>query len=350
MCFCWNHGNPHAWDELPKGITDANSQHDEMVKHVATMLSESASLHNLHLSIPRLDSAIPFAVPRLSSLTIPVTGCLHKNPDFSQLLKLFQIQTVKSVEIVSMLRLNCPVPLDCHQPGTSNVTRLAFTDCGPLSEEVADLLRWPTDLQVLHFSVAIADGLNRYAYDSGNGSLTMSKILGTVTAVQRSLQDLYIGISHSDVFSDLEPLQEEAFQSFSKLRRLNIPLAMLMQFSDEYSLTHEDKNPPIHTCLPFSLEELVLHVEVDFPWFQVLDDEEETCAPSSEARELFEWLSGLARHKANYFPHLFEVQIVRNAQDWLTPETHPYDFPLNCQYTRQFVGMLQSADVSILFA
>lgn len=87
----------------------------------------------------------------------------------------------------------------------------------------------------------------------------MSKILGTVTTIQRSLQDLYIGISHSDVFSDLEPLQEEAFQPFTKLRRLNIPLAMLMQFSDEYSLTHEDRNHPIHTRVPLSLEELILH-------------------------------------------------------------------------------------------
>lgn len=341
--FSWRNGLQFGWD-APAPEVDSHRLLSQLIQNTARKLASFETLKTLHISLPRLDSAVPFNVPWISSLTVPITGSMHEDPDFATLLKLFQIPSVHEMELDSIVRLNCKVPQNCRQPGTSNVRRLRFTYCGPVHGEISHLLSWPKDLQVLQFFIAIPRGCHRYAYDSG--SISMTGILNALWPIKNTIKDLRIDIDdYSGAMPD-EPLQETAFELFGRLRRLHIPLEMLMQFSDdEYFPPPYDVAPPIHTHLPSTLEELILDVEQDLPWF----DWDNQGLPSKEAKELFTWLSGLAYYKSRLFTDLRLVEICRNAS-WIKPTSHPSDFPLHNDHTQKFMDLMQSAGLSMIFS
>lgn len=304
--MCWtNNGTPYSWKEPERSETESEILLNELIQDTANLLSESLVLKSLHLSIPRLDSLIPFGLKRLDSLTIPITDCLHSDPLFGRLLKLFQIPALKYVELDSMLRLNCIIPDDCRHPGTSSVTHLSFTHCGPINKEIAHVLSWPKNLQNLDFSIDVGDGLNNYAYDAGE--IDHCSVPDALWPVETSLQSLSIDIKDYAGLWVGQSLQEKAFQSFTQLRRLSIPLGMLMETSDDYDyISHQtyEAAPPLHTRLPSSLQELVLQLNLGFWW-----GDWKTKEPSIGTKEILAYVSGLAEHKHLYVPNLNEVRI-----------------------------------------
>ncbi|KKY17242.1 putative f-box domain cyclin-like protein [Diplodia seriata] len=327
-------GTAYCWKEPERDETAAEIQLNELVGETATLLAESSALQNLHLSIPRLDSPVPFAVHRLTSLAIPITDCLHNAPDFSTLLKLFQIPSLRHVELLQMLRLNCTIPDHCRQPGSSNVTSLKFTQCGPVSPEIAHLLSWPKNLQTLHIEMDIADGLHGYPYDSG--IINYTELPEALWPVQHCLQDLNVDILEDGGEWLGGPLQENAFQSFAKLRRLSIPAEMLIQlFECDYdgdSPDGYDPAPPLSTRLPASIQELHLTLSCHCSW-----GNRTTLQPSSETKLLVAYLSGLVR-----FPELREVRI---SIQFLADST----LPLELEPTRHLVNVLESSGIALSF-
>lgn len=346
----WSNGVQYSWREIDLSENESYRRLDELVKDTACLLSTSTKLRTLHLTVPRLDSTIPFLVPRITSLRIPITGCIHDDPDFFKLLAFFQIPSLRYVILDSMLRPNCVVPEKCRKPRTSNVTELEFVKCGPISKEISDLLSWPRDLQKLCFSVAMADGLNRYAYDSG--SFSMAGILDALSPLEDSLQDLSIIITDYAGSMPDEPLQDKAFQSFKKLKRLHIPLELLFEFlDDDYPSPPYNVALSLGTRLPYCLQELVFDVDPDLPWITDHDVEIEALVPSNQAKELFEWLLTLAEYKSRCFPNLKKVHIVRNRSvpSCLQEDLSHLYFPLQCRQTEDFLRLMQFNDIEMVF-
>lgn len=333
-------GTPYCWKEPERFETVEELQLNELVKETANLLAESAVLKNLHLSIPRLDSLVPFGVDRLNSLDIPITDCLYNDPNFAKVLRLFQIPSLREVGLLQMLRLNCTVPEHCRQPGTSNVTSLRFVQCGPVSPEIAHLLSWPKDLQVLDFAIDLADGLNRYAFDSG--SISFLNIRKALSPVEHCLQDLNVDIfDHGGGWLGA-PLQDDGFRSFTKLSRLSVPLAMFMKFSDSDDAQTPDSYeyaPPLHTRLPPSIQVLVLKLDRDFWW-----GDWDSMQPSSETKQLVAYIAELARHKHFCFPQLSEVHISMGSHSSSTSR-----LPLELEHTQYLVEVLQSNGVAVYF-
>lgn len=336
--LCWtNNGSPHSWAEPERFETDAEAQLNDLVAETANLLAESAALQTLHLSIPLLHSTVPFALTRLDSLTIPITNCLHENPDFAALLHLFHIPSLKHVCLDQMLRLNVPIPEACRQPSTSDVTHLAFSQCGPIHHEIAHLLSWPRNLQKLEFGIDMADGLNRFAYDSGR--VDMTSIREALWPLEECLEDLSIEVFDDGGCYRGKPLNEKAFQAFVQLRHLNVPVDMFLEFPGN---SEAEPTLPINMRLPRSLEELVIQLESDFWW-----GDRDEMKPSEETECLFFFLSGLAQHKDQYLPNLKELRICRGfyrygkeSNSWL---------PLEFEQTRRFVHLLGSSGISVIF-
>ncbi|KAL1632825.1 hypothetical protein SLS56_003315 [Neofusicoccum ribis] len=317
---------------------------DELVIETANLLSESHTLKTLHLSPPLLGSAVPFAVKRLDSLTMPITNSLHHDPDFAKLLKLFQIPSLRKVELDQMLRLNCVVPDDCRQPGTSNVAHLEFSLCGPVSEEIAHLLSWPKDLQTLVFKEGMAEGLNRFVYDSGDTNAL--KLQEALRPVEKTLEDLNLDLvnTYSDGLTD-GPLPNDAFQSFTKLRRLRIPINMLIEFEDDEDTYDDNELIPhgstwsIHSQFPHCIEELEFVISEEWWW-----GDWETNVPSKETKELFAYVSGLADGNEIHYPNLIRVLISNELGDL----GYGYnDTRVERDYVREFIDRLQSSGISV---
>lgn len=312
-------------------ISEDERQLNVLVRNTAKLLSAATVLEVLHLSLPRLGSAIPFLMPIVTSLTIPTAYSLdHNDAKFEKLLRLFQLPFLKDVELDSML-LNCIIPKTCHQTGISNVKNMVFNSCGPLNKETSYLLRWPRDLQTLRFSVA--DKHLDFRYECGYFSH-----LGLMDALQPlkgTLQDLHIDLIQYDTVTD-DPLQTDAFKPFTKLKRLHLPLTVLMEFSEEYESPPPFENiPPIHTRLPPSLEELSVDLVVGFQWLE----EDGNHIPRNEVKELFAWLQGLAEHKTSCFPLLRQVSICG---------VHEFDFPLGAVFIQRFRELMLLKEISMV--
>lgn len=333
--LCWtNNGSPHSWREPDRFENEAEAHLNDLVRDTANLLAEATTLQSLHLSIPLLDSSVPFALTRLDSLTIPITDCLHNDPNFAAILRLFQIPTLKHVQLDHMLRLNVQIPEEYCQSETSNVTHLVFAECGPVHKEIAHLLRWPKELQTLEFQIGEADGLNRFAYDSG--WVDMASIREALWPLEECLQHLTVVVLVPDRG---DPLEENGFQSFAKLRRLNIPIDMFLGLS---SGGPYEPGLPIHTRLPRCLEELILQLAEDFWW-----GDWDKMEPSEETNYLLSSLAGLAEHRDGWLPNLKEVRIsrgeyepARKRSEWI---------PLDSEQIRQFVDLFRSSGISISF-
>ncbi|OJD39877.1 f-box domain-containing protein [Diplodia corticola] len=334
--LCWtNNGTAYCWKEPERAETGDETRLNELVRETAALLAGSAVLRNLHLSIPRLDSTVPFGVPdRLTSLDIPVTDCLHNDPDFSALLRLFQIPSLRRVRLLQMLRLTCDVPDRCRQPGTSNVTSLSFSQCGPVSPEIAHLLSWPKQLQVLCFEMDLADGLNSYAYDSG--AMSSTKTREALWPVEHSLQDLNIDIADQGGCWVGQALQEDAFQTFAKLRRLSIPLRMLTDFVRLDGL-HDPADPPLCTRLPPTIQQLTLKLDFDFCW-----GDYGTLRPSSEAKRVVAYVAALAEHSRICCPELSEIRISTGL--WMDK------LPARLECTRGLIKVLAQSGIALSFS
>ncbi|TIA35341.1 hypothetical protein D6C79_08543 [Aureobasidium pullulans] len=354
----WTHGI--EWHSTPypgKSESEAEQQFSDMVKDTVVLLSKSYKLHSLHLGLPLLDSTVPFHVDRITSLRIPISGCQYEtdDPGFSTLLKLFQIPTLRRVQLDCMLRLCCVVPHACRQPNTSNVTELEFINCGPISEELINVLNWPADLQILRFDVTYGESGRPFA--SPNASVRSDKMMTTLSLFKDSIQVLDLQVYESDC---IIPDQTGALHSFSKLKWLKIPRRLLKIWAEDLEF-HDlqgvvDTAPPIEMQLPDTLEYLHISIGENFCWIHDNDVAEEGDSnllperPSENAKELFILLSGLAT--PGRFPNLHELWLYTEDYEHhaFTPEfRRRQDYPLECDHTRMFVDLLEQRDIEVYF-
>lgn len=347
------------WRSTPypgKSESEAEQQFSDMVKDTLVLLSKSFKLRSLHLGLPLLDSTVPFHVDRITSLRIPISGCQYEtdDPSFSTLLKLFQIPTLRRVQLDCMLRLCCVVPHACRQPNTSNVTELEFINCGPISEELIDLLNGPKELQILRFDITY--GESGRPFTSPNASVRSDKMMNTLLPFKDSIQVLNLQVYESDC---IIPDQIGTLHSFSKLKWLRIPRQLLKIWPEDFEfhdLQGVDTAPPIETQLPDTLEALHISIGESFGWIYDTDAAEEGDSnhlperPSENAKELFVLLSGLVTLER--FPNLHEL--------WLYTEDYEHhasapefrrrqDYPLECDHTRMFVDLLEQRDIKVYF-
>ncbi|KAF1356339.1 hypothetical protein BDV97DRAFT_341576 [Delphinella strobiligena] len=344
----WSNGVKDAFRDLPASPeTEAQLRLNDLVRDTANLVSQSSKLRFLHLSLPHIHSSVPFHVDRIDSLKIPITGCEHEtnDPGFATLLKLFQIPLLHRIELDSMLRLCCVVPQSCRQPGTSDVKEIKFIECGPISEELIDLLRWPKDLQSLEFDVAYP--VSERAWAEPNAHITSENTINTLSPFKHSIQNLQIWSWEMKP----GPYQGGAFQAFSKLRRLRVPRDLFIQLSDDSRNADLDLDvaPAIHTQLPESLQELHIGAGSVF-WWRIWEEDEPQDDPPLYERELIALLSGLAETKARCFPELHELHIWHEDYvDRYSAQEQPCCFPPVCDEFRDFVALLQESNINVFF-
>lgn len=350
----WGNGINHAGNILREGPeTEAQHRFNNLVENTAKLLSQSSSLRIFHLSLPLLDSTVPFHVGRIDSLKVPLDRGRNEDKDlgFATLLKLFQIPSLHRVELANMARLDCVVPESSRHPGTSDVKELRFLDPGPISEELVDLLRWPKDLQSLEFDRTAPGLAQRGVAPRTTIFPSVQHMINTLSSVKHSLQNLYV---KDATLYGLGPYQGGAFQAFSKLRRIRMPRDVFIALSDDPvhpGYDDYDVAPPIHTQLPKSLQELHIDVESLFYWRyeeRVADGMQDE--PYPHARELLASLSGLADAKADCFPELHRLHIWHHEYSAQYPLDNQWDFfPLVCDGTRDFVELLREKDIDVYF-
>jgi hypothetical protein len=354
----WTHGMEWRFTPyLGNSESEAEQQFSDMVRDTVVSLSKSSKLRSLHLGLPLLDSTVPFHVDRITSLRIPISAYQYEtvDPGFSTLLKLFQIPTLRRVQLDCLLRLCCVVSHTCRQPNTSNVTELEFINCGPISEELINLLNWPTDLQILRFDITYGESGRPFALP--NASVSSDKMMNTLSPFKNNIQVLDLQVYESDC---IIPDQTGALHSFSKLKWLKIPRQLLKIWTEDLEF-HDlqgvvDTAPPIETQLPDTLESLHISIGENFCWIHDTDAAGEGNSnhlperPSENAKELFILLSGLATPER--FPNLHEL--------WLYSEDYEHhasapefrrrqDYPLECDHTRMFVDLLDQRDIKLYF-
>lgn len=315
------------WSEDDDRLTN------DLIRDNANLLSKSIALESFHLEIPHLGSSLPFAVPRITSLRVPVVEGFHEDipTDFGPLFKLFQITSLVEIELHNMRRLDTRVPEEYRQPGFSNVTHLGITHCGPIQAPISDLLSWPKNLRTLRLAMGFPE--KSVHFSPYAGYLTPEGILNPILPLRKSLVDLQIAILDEPP----EPIEGTAFETFEALRRLNIPLDLLMEYSVDPGAPPPDHIAlPIHLRLPPRLERLSFNLRDDFPWCDTKDGFW-TDTPGPLSKQLFVWLSGLAEHKAEMFPNLHLLTLC---------DAGP---PLDCEHTRKFTLLMQRNGISVSF-
>lgn len=320
---------------------EARRQKDDLVLDTLHLLSQAPNLRSFHISPPRLDSTIPFRVDNLTSLRIPMTGSMlygTRGSGFATLLKLFQIPSLHRIEIEAMAILCHLIPPSCHQRGTSNVKEISFINCGPLSEELTELLLWPKDLQTLDFDVRHDD------------LIETNKIIQTLTPLRHSLQDLTITYEEGE--GDGLPYPQPAFRGFSKLRKLEIPFLLLMQYSNSSHNHNTAVTLPLHGHLPSTLEDLRILLPPSFKWrlhgSSSIKPESEVLA---QIHETFTFFSDLAPAKREFFPGLHRLDLVHHDFNYGAPSSRQNrDFPaINCERLNRFLGVMGGSGVEVLF-
>lgn len=342
VCLGWNNTTLYRKYVSKHGLGQIDDR-IELVREAAMLLSQSVALKNLHLSI-HLGSDVPFAVPRLNSLSILLDDESYMKPaEFPALFDLFQIPTLDRMEINSMHTHNSGtgplIPETCHRPRISNITQLRLTQCQIIDGQFSHLLAWPKDLQVLFISAQHTDvAVTRFCVSSG--TVNMAGVLEALRPLEDSLQDLYLEFDWVSHWWG-PPLQNQAFQAFHKLRRLRLPLEMLLRLScasvdeDEAPFGYNSA-PPVHTRFPGSLEELTIEAPLDFSYSQIEGDYR---APSQGTIELFEYLSGLAEYRYKCFPNLSDLSVLSDLDE----------SPLDCKGTSEFVNLMESSGIAIRF-
>ena len=336
-----------AWDEA----TDAPKAHAgtrpgsqmpldsvDPLHDVANMLGRSDSIRFLHLTLPRADSPIPFQIPVVTSLWTGRT--LHDmvdGPDYGRLMQLFRLPTLRHVQIGSPCRWNCSVPSELQQRGMSEVHTLALTHRGPPGESLGQLLSWMKDLRSLHIKVVI-DFAYHHPYGAEAVEMTEAGLLSALDPQKEKLQEVFLQVENYGQ-SPYHYDARKGFRDFSALKRLNIPVEVLLHSEDECS--HRDSIPPIHEDLPSSLQELVLQLEPGFSWSTPDEDDGGTLVPSLESLELLDWLSDIPQHKARRLPGLRKLTLLGDPLGH-RPSHQSTGYPLECEpYTavRRRFGM-----------
>ena len=152
----------------------------------------------------------------------------------------------------------------------------------------------------------------------------------------------------------ITPCQGGAFQSFSKLRRLRIPRELFQQWSEDVEDDPQypdgyDCAPTIQTQLPIDLQKLHIDIGDDFTWISDDGTDDDPLELSVHAEELFSFLTGLA--DAEHFPELHELDLWTDEYEHSPslPEKDPYQFPVICDQTRQFVTTMKDSGITVLF-
>ncbi|KAF2089084.1 hypothetical protein K490DRAFT_64291 [Saccharata proteae CBS 121410] len=347
-------------------------QRDNLIVDIANLLSKSPVFEFLHLQPPHSSSTVPLKVPVVHVLKTPVlTTNIHDCPDFAQLQRLFQISTLRYLELDAMSRLDCDVPVQLRQTGFSNLTHLSLTRCGPVGEQLRDLLAWPSRLLKLEVSSDMPELYNRYPMD---GYFSSENVVFALQPQKAYLQEFMIEAQEIGGCDYEQLIEGHAFKDFAMLRRLHIPLSFLMEFSEwnEDLILPEgwEDIPPIHTRLPPSLEELDLIIGSDLAWYRYLlpsdeqlnsddpiwddaipgDGEGGLLLPSRCAQDIFKLLSGIPPYREECFPQLQRVTIRKFGNDgFINPEQHPLDYPLKWNSTIRLLEAFSNVGIEMIF-
>jgi len=236
-------------------------------------------------------------------------------------------------------------------------THLSLLDCGPLTDDVRNLLRKFRDLQSLKITSGLVPNSKR---DGMDDPIRIHQAVSSIADVENTLVELEFdpgpcehwgrgSLDHLD-----ESYQSSAFLYFRKLRRLQAPLEMFSQATGR--MLRDDRSHNFYTNFPQSLEKLTLVATCREPFHQALEGShilsndqvvlEDRIVNISEldcetetyekAHELFGELSRLVVQKDRRLPLLRELHLIRDPCQWLF-----------CEHVKQDIRLLEYAGIAV---
>lgn len=231
------------------------------------------------------------------------------------------------------------------ESGTWSATHLDLVECGPITGDVGCVLEKLENLQTLRITSQLIPGSKRYGMDT---PISIQRAINALEPVEAHLMELefdpgpsehwlrYESYPRAFTRQTMELYHSHAFASFSKLKRLQVPLEM---FSQSTGKMLRDENHTFYTNFPLSLGNLTLVVTSRETFHQALEDRYAlssgqvviedrivnisnlSCETDTyeKAHELFGELSQLADHK-DLVPALRELHLLRDPCQWLDCE------------------------------
>jgi hypothetical protein len=322
---------------------------DHLIFKTALLLCECTRLREFHMSA----RSIMVVTKMLEFGPLPMTTLDFALPyrfSWLDVYAVFSMPTLVTLVIRNLLspdppsfRLPSLIPDELHDKiGTSNVQDLSLLSCGPLTQFIPPLFRWPKNLRKLKYA-PMRSKCDPYwrtlLRRTGDISDAVDLSVQVLSPLIPTLQEL-----HFDLGLDRHwtlPFQTGTlFQPFTSLKHLTAPIELIMH---SRGLSRSRSSQPFYTNLPHRLETLELKFTISTTWHSrpvqtELDSED--CVGSDLAHQLYDELTTLAMHKGNWFSELRQLT--------LTGDEEERPFLVKCRHAEIALGDVEDSGINIV--
>ncbi|KAI5195107.1 hypothetical protein E4T39_08376 [Aureobasidium subglaciale] len=317
---------------------------DHLVFKVALLLCECTRLREFHLNL----SSLANVTAMLRDNSPPITSLKFSLPHryaWEEIYRAFELPVIDRLVIRNLLspdrpafRFPVPVPDVLHEKhDISKVQELNLLECGPLTQAISPLFRWPKNLKKLNYSPCEPywRGILRQTGDISDAVDTAVNVLAPLRSSLQVLKfDLGLGRHWILPFKT-----GNLFQPFVNLSSLDVPVELVLQ---SRGLSQSRLGHPFYTSLPNSLQQLTLRFTILTSWHprpSHSDLDADECLTSDPAHRLFDELSMIAMQREEHFPGLRELTLLGDGEK---------PFLVRCDHVHNSLKDLENSGIHVI--
>lgn len=197
-----------------------------------------------------------------------------------------------------------------------SVVHLTLESAIPPDEDMCYMLQNLTCLTSFRLECEVNYDAGRMTYDSSSNNFSSTDLITAIHSQKDRLHEFYFSASYEGK-SEPSDIVGRAFQEFTALQNLRMPIDFLMQLQTEDDDDEDDdiQRIPIETMFPPSLQFLTIQTNPSLEWYTfdetswAMKEDETHYKASTESLQIFDWLQGIPKHAAECFPNLKKVHI-----------------------------------------